>query len=455
MNPYQFIRKKRDGGSHSKQQIIDWVQAFTSGELPDYQMSAFLMAGVLKGFTPEETQGFMEAMLFSGERMDLSDIQGPKIDKHSTGGVGDKTSLLLAPILASQGVIVPMISGRGLGHTGGTLDKLASIQGFRTDLSLEQASHQCLQIGVAMMGQTEDIAPADKKLYALRDATATVESIPLIASSIMSKKCAEGIEGLVLDVKVGTGAFMETEQEARELASTMIQLGESFGVKTQVVFTDMNQPLGRLVGNGLEVEESILGLLGNGPEDLMEVTHRLAASMFQLAGKVESIDEGVTLSKETITNGEAWAKFLTLVETQQGDADQLKDWIQEWQKDSTVHLYTPSQSSSVLAPQAGVLTHCDCKELGFIATELGAGRATMEDTIDPAAGIECLKKLGESVEEGEPIALLHGHKDAPMEVLSQRYSAAWTLQKEPSEATEQRFSPPPVIHGFMTKEVAK
>ncbi|MDR9388142.1 MAG: thymidine phosphorylase [Balneolaceae bacterium] len=453
MNPYQFIRKKRDGGSHSKQQIMDWVQAYTSGDLPDYQMSAFLMAGVLQGFTTNETQGFMEAMLFSGEKMDLSAIKGPKIDKHSTGGVGDKTSLLLAPILASKGVVVPMISGRGLGHTGGTLDKLASIRGFRTDLTLEQARHQCQQIGVAMMGQTEDIAPADKKIYALRDATATVESIPLIASSIMSKKCAEGIEGLVLDVKVGTGAFMETEQQARELGSTMIQLGESFGVKTQVVFTDMNQPLGRLVGNGLEVEESILGLLGHGPEDLMEVTHRLAASMFQLAGKVESIDEGVSLSKETISNGWAWAKFLTFVEAQQGDADQLKDWVQTWQNDPSVHLYTPTQSYPVLAPHAGVLTHCDCKELGFIATELGAGRATMVDKIDPAAGMECLKKLGESVEEGEPIALLHGHKGAPMEVLGQRYIASWTLQKRSKEATGQRFSTPPFIHGSMNKEM--
>lgn len=428
MNPYQFIRKKRDGGSHSKQQIMDWVQAYTSGDLPDYQMSAFLMAGVLQGFTSNETQGFMEAMLFSGEKMDLSAINAPKIDKHSTGGVGDKTSLLLVPILASQGVVVPMISGRGLGHTGGTLDKLASIRGFRTDLTLDQARHQCHQIGAAMMGQTEDIAPADKKLYALRDATATVESIPLIASSIMSKKCAEGIEGLVLDVKVGTGAFMETEQQARELGSTMIQLGESYGVNTQVVFTDMNQPLGHLVGNGLEVEESILGLLGHGPEDLMDVTHRLAASMFQLAGKVESIDEGVALSKKTISNGEAWAKFLTLVEAQHGDADQLKDWVQTWQEDPSVHLYTPSTSSPVLAPHAGVLTHCDCKELGFIATELGAGRASMEDKIDPAAGIECLKKLGESVEEGEPMAILHGHEGAPMESLRQRYTEAWTLK---------------------------
>jgi pyrimidine-nucleoside phosphorylase len=338
--------------------------------------------------------------LFSGVRMDLSSLSAPKVDKHSTGGVGDKTSLLLAPILASQGVIVPMISGRGLGHTGGTLDKLATIRGFRTDLSLDQAVQQCQEIGVAMMGQTEDIAPADKKLYALRDTTATVESIPLIASSIMSKKCAEGIEGLVLDVKMGTGAFMETEQKARELAATMIELGESFGVKTHVVFTDMNQPLGRLVGNGLEVEESILGLLGHGPDDLMEVTHRLAASMFLLSGKVQSITEGEELSKETIQNGDAWTMFLTLIEAQQGDPNQLKSWVQKWEADPTSHLYSPAKTHTVLSPETGWLTHCDCKELGFIATELGAGRAKMDDTIDPAAGFECLKKAWGSCEKG-------------------------------------------------------
>ncbi len=451
MNPYQFIRKKRDGGSHSKQEIMEWIEAYTRGSLPDYQMSAFLMAGVLQGFTSEETQGFMEAMLFSGVRMDLSSVSSPKIDKHSTGGVGDKTSLLLAPILASQGVVVPMISGRGLGHTGGTLDKLATIRGFRTDLSLDQAVQQCQEIGVAMMGQTEDIAPADKKLYALRDTTATVESIPLIASSIMSKKCAEGIEGLVLDVKMGTGAFMETEQKARELAATMIELGESFGVKTHVIFTDMNQPLGRLVGNGLEVEESILGLLGHGPEDLMEVTHRLAASMFLLAGKVQSITEGEELSKETIQNGDAWTMFLTLVEAQQGDPNQLKSWVQKWETDPTSHLYSPAKTHTVQSPETGWLTHCDCKELGFIATELGAGRAKMDDTIDPAAGFECLKKLGDPVKKGEPLAHLYGHEHASMEALGSRYLSAWriTSQEEGTNQSSAPYSPPPSIHGSM------
>jgi pyrimidine-nucleoside phosphorylase len=409
------------------------------------------MAGVLQGFTSEETQGFMEAMLFSGVRMDLSSLSAPKVDKHSTGGVGDKTSLLLAPILASQGVIVPMISGRGLGHTGGTLDKLATIRGFRTDLSLDQAVQQCQEIGVAMMGQTEDIAPADKKLYALRDTTATVESIPLIASSIMSKKCAEGIDGLVLDVKMGTGAFMETEQKARELASTMIELGESFGVKTHVIFTDMNQPLGRLVGNGLEVEESILGLLGHGPEDLMEVTHRLAASMFLLAGKVQSITEGEELSKETIQNGDAWTMFLTLVEAQQGDPNQLKSWVQKWQADPTSHLYSPAKTHTVQSPETGWLTHCDCKELGFIATELGAGRAKMDDMIDPAAGFLCLKKLGDPVKKGEPLAHLYGHEHASMEALGSRYLSAWriTPQKEGTNQSSAPYTPPPTIHGSM------
>ena len=428
---------------------MEWIEAYTSGSLPDYQMSAFLMAGVLQGFTSEETQGFMEAMLFSGVRMDLSTLSAPKVDKHSTGGVGDKTSLLLAPILASQGVIVPMISGRGLGHTGGTLDKLATIRGFRTDLSLDQAVQQCREIGVAMMGQTEDIAPADKKLYALRDTTATVESIPLIASSIMSKKCAEGIEGLVLDVKMGTGAFMETEQKAHELASTMIELGESFGVKTHVVFTDMNQPLGRLVGNGLEVEESILGLLGHGPDDLMEVTHRLAASMFLLAGKVQSITEGEELSKETIQNGDAWTMFLTLVEAQQGDPNQLKSWVQKWEADPTSHLYSPAKTHTVQSPETGWLTHCDCKELGFIATELGAGRAKMDDTIDPAAGFECLKKLGDLVKRGEPIAHLYGNEHASMDALGSRYLSAWhiTPQKEGSNQSSAPYTPPPTIHG--------
>ena len=395
-NAVSLIRKKRDNAQLSRDEINYLIDQYTKDELPDYQMSAFLMAAYLNDLNKDEAAALTHAMLHSGRVLDLSDISGTKVDKHSTGGVGDKLSLILAPIVASYDVPVPMISGRGLGHTGGTLDKMESIPGFNVDMSLERYRQILDKCKMVMAGQTEDIAPADKRLYALRDVTATVESIPLIAGSIMSKKLAEGIDALVLDVKFGSGAFMKTQEEAKELAQTLVAIGEDFGKETIAYLTNMEQPLGYKIGNWLEVEEAMASLQGNGPDDVMEVTHMLSGTMIALGGKAESIQEGVSMSKEAVNNGQAFEKWLDLTEEQGGDTEVLRN---PESYDHANHRFT------VEASTGGYIREIDAYKIGIASLELGAGRKTKEDTIDPAAGIELKHKRGDKVKKGETLAV--------------------------------------------------
>lgn len=395
-NAVSLIRKKRDGGTLTRKEISFLIEQHTRDELPDYQMSAFLMAAYLNKLNADEAVALTHAMLHSGMVVDLSDIPGKKVDKHSTGGVGDKLSLILAPIVASYGIPVPMISGRGLGHTGGTLDKLESIPGFKVDIPLERYRQILSKCNMVMAGQTEEIAPADKRLYALRDVTATVESIPLIAGSIMSKKLAEGIDALVLDVKFGAGAFMKTHQEARKLAETLVAIGEDFGRETIAYLTNMHQPLGYKIGNWLEVEESVESLQGDGPADVMEVTHMLAGTMIMLGDKAESVEEGIAKSKEAIENGQAFEKWVELTEEQGGDTSVIKD-LEKYPRADHRFEYK--------AEEAGYVTEINAYEVGMASMELGAGRRTKEDAIEPAAGIELKKKVGSKVKKGETLAV--------------------------------------------------
>lgn len=406
-NPVSIIRKKRDGNKLSVREIKFLIEEYTKDKLPDYQMSAFLMSGFLRGFDDEEAAALTEAMLYSGKILDLSDIAGKKVDKHSTGGVGDKLSLILAPIVASYGIPVPMISGRGLGHTGGTLDKLESITGFKVDMTLERYREILDRHHLVMAGQTDDIAPADKRLYALRDVTATIESIPLIASSIMSKKLAEGIDALVLDVKFGSGAFMSTIDEALKLAETLVAIGESFGKETVAYLTSMDQPLGYKIGNWLEVEESVEALKGEGPDDVMEITHILAGTMIHLGGKASTIEEGVEKSRLAVKNGKAFDKWLELVEEQGGDTTLITD----------PGTYPDAgQRFEIKAWKNGFIQSVNAYEVGMASLELGAGRKRKEDTIDPAAGIVMKKKIGDSVKEDETIAVGYTNNGSAIEV---------------------------------------
>lgn len=395
-NIVSLIRKKRDGNALTRDEISYLINEYTKDEVPDYQMSSFLMASFLNGMNADEASALTHSMLHSGRVLDLSNIPGKKVDKHSTGGVGDKLSLILAPIVASYGVPVPMISGRGLGHTGGTLDKMESIPGFTVDMTLERYQQILAKCKMVMAGQTEEVAPADKRLYALRDVTATVESIPLIAGSIMSKKLAEGIDALVLDVKFGSGAFMKTHDDAQKLAQTLVAIGEDFGKETIAYLTNMNQPLGYKVGNWLEIEESMEGLQGNGPDDVMEVTHMLAGTMIMLGGKADSVEEGIEMSRKAVQNGQAFDKWLELTEEQGGDPSVLKDFSTY---DHAEH------SFEFTATQSGYISEIDAYSVGMASLELGAGRKKKEDDIDPAAGIELNKKIGDSVKEGETLAV--------------------------------------------------
>lgn len=392
MRAYDIIKKKRDGQDLSKDELTALLGNYLKGEVPDYQVSAFLMAVFLKGMTREEMVNMTEIMLRSGARIDLSDIPGPKIDKHSTGGVGDKVSLVLVPLVASAGVVVPMMSGRGLGHTGGTLDKLESIPGFRTTLSVKEFKDILSKIGCAMIGQSEEIAPLDRRLYALRDVTATVESIPLIASSIMSKKLSEGIDGLVLDVKVGRGAFMKDLESARRLAKTMTEIGNSFGVKTAALLTDMNEPLGMAIGNSLEVREAIDALKGKGPEDLMEVTLRLGALMLKLAGIEEALEAGKERLIGLIEDGSALERFIKMIELQGGNPKIVER--------PTLLPYS-CLSIDITSQESGYIQSMDAEAVGVASMILGAGREKMDSIIDPAAGIILKKKVGDFVERGE------------------------------------------------------
>ncbi|HLR25213.1 MAG TPA: thymidine phosphorylase [Fodinibius sp.] len=424
-NIVSLIQKKRDGEPLTRDEITYLIEQYTSDAVPDYQMSAFLMASFLNGLDEEEASALTYAMLHSGQVLDLSGIPGKKVDKHSTGGVGDKLSLILAPIVASYGVPVPMISGRGLGHTGGTLDKMEAIPGFTVDISLDRYRKILAECGMVMAGQTEGIAPADKRLYALRDVTGTVESIPLIAGSIMSKKLAEGIDALVLDVKFGSGAFMKTHEDARKLAETLVAIGEDFGKETIAYLTNMNQPLGYKIGNWLEVEESMESLQGNGPADVMEITHMLAGTMIMQGGKAQTVAEGIEMSKAAVANGQAFDKWLQLTEKQGGDTTVLKDFSAYDQAD---HSFEFSASTS------GYIAEIDAYQIGMVSLELGAGRKTKEDAIDPASGIELKKKIGSRVNKGETLAVGYTNDNSSIDKAKEMMRDVFSIRDEAVEA---------------------
>jgi pyrimidine-nucleoside phosphorylase len=429
MNPVEIIIKKRNGQRLTEDEIKFFVNGFLTGEIPDYQMSAFLMAIYFNGMCSEETVALTHTMLYSGEVLNLSHIEGLKVDKHSTGGVGDKTSLIIAPIAAAAGVKVPMISGRGLGHTGGTLDKLESIPGFRTDLSKEEFIRIVDKIGACLIGQTKEIAPADKKIYALRDVTGTVESIPLICASIMSKKLAEGINGLVLDVKTGNGAFMKSLDDSKNLAVNLKNISEAFGVKTIAYITDMNQPLGNYVGNWLEVYESVKILKNEIHNDLTELCHLLAGTMIYLGGKSRDINEGVELSKKLISNGKAYQKFLEIVESQSGDVSYIEN-LEKYPE--------PKYRIEVKSNRDGFISLMDTFSIGMLGIELGAGRMKYTDTIDPKAGFIFFKKIGDEIKKGELLA----------EIRTDKNNAEYFTQKllNSIEISESKPEPLPLVY---------
>jgi len=392
------IRRKRDGGELSQYEIESLVNAYTSGDIPDYQVSAWLMAVVLRGMTRAETAVLTDAMLHSGEVLDLSSLDAKKVDKHSTGGVGDKTSLVLAPLAAAAGLAVPMISGRGLGHTGGTLDKLEAIPGFNVNLPVAQFRRVLETCGCAMIGQTAEIAPADRKLYALRDVTGTVESPYLICASIMSKKLAEGIDALVLDVKTGSGAFMKNESDATFLAELMVETGERMGKKVVALITDMDQPLGNMIGNALEVVEALEILRGAGPEDLRQLCLELAGWMLHSGGAASSLAAGRKQSEELIASGKALDRFRQMVELQGGDPRAIDD---------PARLPRAQHSMKVFSARNGYLASLQCEQIGNACVILGGGRERKEDSVDPTVGIVLHKKVGDKVSSGEPTATIH------------------------------------------------
>ncbi len=398
MRTVDLILRKRGGEELSVEEIQYLINGYTTGEIPDYQIAAFLMATYFSGMTDRELSSFTEVMIGSGEVLDLSDIPGVKVDKHSTGGVGDKTSLICAPIAAAAGVVVPMISGRSLGHTGGTLDKLESIPGLSTDLTIEQFRAQLAGIGLAFMGQSDEIAPADKRLYALRDVTGTVESISLIASSIMSKKMAEGLDALVLDVKVGHGAFMKKQVEARRLAQAMVGIGRRLDKKVQALITDMNQPLGYAVGNALEVMEVSQTLQKAGPADLTRLSLELSARMIFLGKITATLDEARKLAEDKLMDGSAYRKFKEVVEAQGGNPQAL---------DRFELLPNATGMREILSPRAGFVSAIMAEDIGRASQMMGAGRSRKEDAIDPAVGVILEVKAGEKVEAGSVLCRLY------------------------------------------------
>jgi pyrimidine-nucleoside phosphorylase len=431
MNAVEIIQCKRDGGTLSPEQI-GWVIAeYASDRIPDYQMAALLMAVFKEGLNGEELAAWVDAMLHSGDVLDFSHVAAPKVDKHSTGGVGDKVSLPLGPMVAACGVAVPMMSGRGLGHTGGTLDKLETIPGFRTALDPPEFRALLARTGLVLAGQSETLVPADRRLYALRDATGTVESIPLISSSIMSKKLAEGLDGLVLDVKVGRGAFMKRFEESRTLAETMVGIGRSYGTPVRALLTDMNQPLGREVGNACEVAESVEVLQGGGPADLLEVTYRLGEEMLLLGGAAADRAEARARLEQAVASGAAFEKFVEVVAAQGGDPGVLHD---------PSRLPAAPHHHEVTAARGGYLTRCDALDLGVAAMRLGAGRERKEDAIDPGVGLRVLAKVGDPVEAGQPLVRLAWADPV-------RLATALPLVERALEIGEERVAPPPLIHG--------
>ncbi len=420
-NIVSLIRKKREAKTLTSDEIKYIIKAYTHSEIEDYQVSAFLMAAFLNGLNTEESAALTESMLNSGIVVDLSSVSGKKVDKHSTGGVGDKLSLILAPVVAAAGVPVPMISGRGLGHTGGTLDKLESIPGFYTDMNLERYIEIIEKHNLVLAGQTKEIAPADKKLYALRDVTATVESIPLIAGSIMSKKLAEGIDALVLDVKYGSGAFMKNIDDAIQLAETLVGIGEQFNKKTIAYLTNMNQPLGYKIGNWLEVEECVHALKGEGPDDIMKLSNLLSGTMIYLGEKASSVEEGIKISEEVIANGKAFQKWIDIVEEQGGDSSVIKDT-------STYPIAT--YEFELLSKEEGYITSMNSFDIGMGSLELGAGRKSIEDVIDPVAGITLKKKVGDKILKGETILTGYTNKPTMIETVTELLYGAVEIKNE-------------------------
>jgi pyrimidine-nucleoside phosphorylase len=430
------IRKKRDDIELSRDEIESLVNGYTRGDIPDYQVSAWLMAVVLRGMTRAETTALTDAMLHSGEVLDLSSLPARKVDKHSTGGVGDKTSLVLAPLAAAAGVAVPMISGRGLGHTGGTLDKLEAIPGFNVNLPVDEFRRVLETCGCAMIGQTAEIAPADRKLYALRDVTGTVESPYLICASIMSKKLAEGIDALVLDVKTGSGAFMKNEKDAAFLAQLMVETGERMGKRVVALITDMDQPLGCMIGNALEVVEVMEVLRGEGPADLRQLCFELAGWMLHLGGIAATVAEGKKQSEKLIASGKALDRFRQMVELQGGDPRAIDDPKKLPQARHTMILSSAKD---------GYLASLQCEQVGTACVILGGGRERKEDSVDPAVGIVLHKKIGDAVSIGEPLATIHYNAETRAARARQLLEHSYRITDSP--VVEKR----PLIHSVIGK----
>ena len=427
MRTVDLIQRKRDGEELAPEEIEFLVEGYTSGDIPDYQMSAFLMAVYFSGMSDREVSRLTECMLRSGDTVNLSAVPGIKVDKHSTGGVGDKTSFIVAPLAAAAGVVVPMMSGRALGHTGGTLDKLESIPGFRTNLTAPEFEKQLAELGLCFIGQTDRLAPADRKLYALRDVTATVESIPLISSSIMSKKLAEGVDALVLDVKVGTGAFMKKQVDARRLAQTMVGIGRRMDKKVQALITDMNQPLGYAVGNALEVMEASQTLQNAGPADLTKLSLELAARMIFLGKKAESLDEARRIAEKHLVDGSGYKKFKQVVAAQGGNPQAL---------DKFELLPNATGMREVSSPRGGYVTSIDAEDIGIASNMIGAGRDKKEDAIDPAVGIILEVKTGEKVDAGSVLCRIYYTKEDRVDEAAEMVEDAFRISAQKPDERE-------------------
>lgn len=439
MRMYDIILKKRNGEQLSKEEIDFFIKGYTHGEIPDYQAAALLMAIYFRGMNKRETAELTMSMVNSGATMDLSAITGIKVDKHSTGGVGDKTTLVLGPMVASAGVPVAKMSGRGLGHTGGTLDKLESIEGFRVQLSMEEFVSNVNRIKLAVCGQTGDVAPADKKLYALRDVTGTVDNISLIAGSIMSKKIASGADSIVLDVKTGSGAFMKSTDEAFKLAQEMVDIGENLGRRVTALITEMNEPLGYAVGNALEVKEAIETLMGRGPDDLMQLCLELGSVMLLLGKKAGSIEEAREILKNKIKSGEALKKFAEMVEAQHGNPQQI--WKPEL-------LPAAAETIEVKSTASGYVSSINAEDVGIAALLLGAGRETKEEDIDYSVGIVLDKKVGAYVSKGETIARIHVNDRSRLEECTKKLLGAYSF-------TDEKPGPRPLIFGMVDEKGIK
>lgn len=424
MRIIDIIRKKRDGGELSREELAPIIEGYTRGDVPDYQAAAFFMAVYFQSLTDMELADLTEIYVKSGATVDLSDIPAPKVDKHSTGGVGDKTSLVIAPIVAAAGCVVPMISGRGLAHTGGTLDKLESIPGFNSHLTIDQFKEVLKKTGSAMIGQTEELVPADRKIYALRDASGTVESIPLIAASIMSKKLVEGVDALLLDVKIGSGAFMKKQTDARKLAHAMVSIGRRMGKRIQALLTDMDQPLGNAVGNALEVMEALETLKGKGPADLTEISVELSARMMALADPSRSIEGAREQAQTLLADGTALNKFREIIEAQGGDPAVI---------DAYDRLPTASADHAISTPRAGYVARIDAEGIGIAAMLLGAGRERLDSPIDPAVGIVVERKVGEQVQAGDLLCTLYYNGNERLDEAVEMVEDAFHISANPPE----------------------